>query len=126
MIPAAVAAGAGYAQSAVPTQSAPAAAPVMRHVTQGRAKTVIENLHRCASNHRISAVGTITATHGTVVTVPAQTAFQNGPKAHDLYNECTRVTPRSAREAASAASVPLTVMRKGSRKLTQNSRTEAA
>jgi hypothetical protein len=107
VIPAAVAAGAAYAQTAVPTQSAPAAAPVMRHVTQGRAKTVIENLHRCASNHRIGAVGTISATDGTVVTVPAQTAFRNGPKAHDLYNECTQVTPRSAREAAPAASVPM-------------------
>jgi len=82
----------------------------VRHVTQGRAKTVIENLCRCpekVSNHRISAVGTITATDGTVLTVPAETAFQKGPKAHDLYNECTGVTPRSAREAASPASVPV-------------------
>ena len=109
LIPAAVAAGAGYAQTPVPiaTRATPAAAPLGRHVTQGPAKTVVENLHRCASNHRISAVGTITARDGTVLTVPAETAFQRGPKAHDLYSECTRVTPPSAGQATPAARVPM-------------------
>ena len=39
--------------------------PAQRLVTQGRAKTVIENLYKCpvkVGNHRVSAVGQITAT----------------------------------------------------------------
>lgn len=76
---------------------------VKRHVTQGRATTIIENLYRCpvkVPNHRISAVGRITATDGTVLTVPAETAFQKGlgPASHDLYNLCTQVTPANTAE----------------------------
>ena len=68
-----------------------------RHITRGRAQTVVENLYRCqveVANHRVSAVGRITATDGTVLTVPAETAFQTNPTplARDLYNECTRHT----------------------------------
>jgi hypothetical protein len=75
-----------------------AQSPPQRSVTQGRAKTVVENLYKCpvkVSNHRISAVGTITASNGTVLTVPAETAFQKGlnPKGGDLFNECNGVTP---------------------------------
>ncbi len=71
-----------------------AAAFAQRHITQGPAQPVVANLYPCpvqAGNHRISAVGRITASDGTVVTVPGETAFQNklGPFAADLYNECT-------------------------------------
>ncbi len=63
---------------------------VQRFVTQGRAKTVVDDLYKCpvkVSNHRVSAVGQITATDGTVITVPAETAFQKGVtlKGADLY-----------------------------------------
>ena len=76
-----------------------------RMVTQGRAKIIIENLHECAakmSTHRISAVAQITATDGTVITVPAETALQKGigPLASDLYNECNRVTPKNSAEVS--------------------------
>ena len=82
-----------------------------RHITQGRAKTIIENLYKCPAaggNHRISAVGQITATDGTVITVPAETAFQlkKGPMAADLYNECTNITPRSE-AGVSTANIPV-------------------
>ena len=84
---------------------------VKRHVTQGRAKTIVENLYRCpvaVGNRRISAVGQITATDGTVLTVPAETALQKkrGPLAADLYNECTQVRPKSEADV-SAANVPV-------------------
>jgi hypothetical protein len=82
-----------------------------RLVTQGPAKTVVENLYRCpivVDNHRNSAVGQITATDGTVITVPTVTALQKGlgPKSVDLYNECTQITPQRA-SAVSAANVPV-------------------
>lgn len=92
-----------YAQAA----SAPAAKPspsVVKSVTQGRAKTVIENIYRCpvkVGNHRISAVGTITATDGTVWTTPAETAFQKTPtKGADLYNECNQVAPQKSADVS--------------------------
>jgi hypothetical protein len=65
-------------------------------VTQGLAKTVNENLFKCEvplRNYRISAVGTITADDGTVLAVPANTAYQTGPKLRDLFNECNKTTP---------------------------------
>jgi len=82
-----------------------------RMVTQGRARTIVENLHNCAAklgSHRISAVGQITATDGTVITVPAETALQKGlgPRSSDLYNDCNKVTPKSAAEV-STANVPV-------------------
>ena len=96
-------------------QPAPAAKPVaapgavVRHVTQGRAQTVIDNLFRCTvkvSNHRISAVGRITATDGTVLTVPAETAYQKGTRGADLFNECNKVVPQKTAEV-SDANVPI-------------------
>jgi len=75
----------------------PADPPAKRMVTQGLAKTVIDNLFKCevkVSNHRISAVGTITAKDGTVLTVPAETVYQTGQKLPDLFNECNKVTPQ--------------------------------
>jgi hypothetical protein len=72
-----------------------------RIVTQGLAKTVIDNLFKCevkVTNHRISAVGTITATDGTVLTVPAETGYQKEKKLPDLFNECNNVTPQKLGE----------------------------
>ena len=74
-----------------------------RMVTQGLAKTVNENLFKCEvelRNYRISAVGTIAADNGTVLTVPAQTAYQTGPKLADLFNECSKTTPPKLADAS--------------------------
>ena len=97
-----------------PEERAMAAAdttPAKRMVTQGRAKTIVEDLYKCpvkVANHRISAVGQITASDGTVITVPAETAFQKGlgPKGADLYNECNQLTPQRSADV-SAANVPI-------------------
>lgn len=88
--------------------------PPKRMVTQGEAtKIVAQNLTRCAHTHpkmnlRVAAVGEITATDGTVITVPAQTSLQKGlgPLSHDLYNECERKTPKNSAEV-STANVPV-------------------
>lgn len=91
----AVLAGVGLAGSGALAR--PASSGTHRMVTQGLAKTVIDNLAPCAaqlSNYRPSPVGTITAQDGTVLTVPAATAFQKGPKLTDLFNGCTGVTPQ--------------------------------
>lgn len=81
-----------------------------RFVTQGRAKTVVENLYQCpvkVGNHRVSAVGEIAATDGTVITVPAKTAFQGATlKGADLFNECNQVTPQKSAEV-STTNVPV-------------------
>jgi hypothetical protein len=74
---------------------------VKKHITQGRAKTIIENLYKCpvkVGNHRVAGVGQITAGDGTVITVPAETALQMGTKLNgaDLYNECNQITPAKA------------------------------
>src|SRR5262249_49412458 len=74
-----------------------------RMVTQGLAKMVNENLFKCEvelRNYRISAVGTIAADNGTVLTVPAQTAYQTGPKLADLFNECSKTTPAKLADAS--------------------------
>lgn len=106
-----VTAGSAYGQAAAPgaKPAQPAAGAVVRHVTQGRARTVVDNLFRCTekvSNHRVSAVGTITATDGTVLTVPAETVFQKGPKGVDLFNECNKAVPQKTSEV-SARDVPV-------------------
>lgn len=82
-----------------------------RSVTQGLAKTVVENIYRCpvnVANHRVSAVGTITASDGTVWRVPAETALEKGtgPMGADLFNECNKITPQKSSEV-SAANVPV-------------------
>jgi hypothetical protein len=87
-----------------PQRDAADATPPKRMVTQGPATQIIaKNLTTCAHTHpkmnlRVAAVGRITATDGTVITVPTETALQKGlgPASHDLYNECNRVTPANA------------------------------
>lgn len=58
--------------------------------TQGAATTTTSNLLSCG-NGRVSGVGTISSSNGTVWTVPASTLYTTGTKAPDLYNECTNV-----------------------------------
>ena len=85
-----------------------------RMVTQGQATTIlVENIYECPRfdarmNIRKSAVGQITATDGTVITVPAETAAQKGlgPKSFDLYNECNQKRPANS-AAVSTADVPV-------------------
>lgn len=79
------------------------AAPGVRHITQGRARMVAENLYQCPvelANLRKTGVGTITATDGTVLTVPAETLFQKGVRADsgDLHNLCAKVDPKTEAE----------------------------
>jgi hypothetical protein len=76
-----------------------------RIVTQGLAKTVTDNLFKCevkVTNHRISAVGTITADDGTTLTVPAETRYQKDQKLPDLFNECNKATPQRLAEVKDA------------------------
>src|SRR5258708_17271543 len=85
-----------FAQTAAPAVSdAPPAGP-RRIVTQGWAKTISETLFQCGvelGNFRPTPVGTITAGDGTQLTVPADTAYQSGPKLADLFNQCSRTVP---------------------------------
>jgi len=112
LVVAAVAALLGY-QMSVPASAAAqtdTTAP-KRMVTQGPAKAVVENMYQCpvtVENYRPSGVGQITATDGTVITMPAVTAFQKGlgPKSVDLFNECTQVTPQKSADV-STAKVPV-------------------
>ncbi len=79
------------------TSQPQAPTPPVRHVTQGLATTVRDNIFDCAAtglpNFRKTPVGRITASDGTVLTVPAETAFASGPKAADMYNDCNNVKP---------------------------------
>ncbi|MEN3352989.1 MAG: hypothetical protein V7640_1147, partial [Betaproteobacteria bacterium] len=85
-----------------------------RMVTQGSAKKItVENLTKCGFTHpkmnvRVAAVGEITASDGTVITMPAATALQKGlgPLSYDLYNECNQITPKNSAEV-STANVPV-------------------
>jgi hypothetical protein len=85
-----------FAQSAIQAAADTSSITIRRMVTQGLARRVTENLFTCAvtlANYRASPVGTITTDDGTVLTVPAATAYQTGPKLADLFNECNRTTP---------------------------------
>jgi hypothetical protein len=98
-------------QAPKPVNRTAESASPKRLVTQGPAKMVVENLYRCpivVDNHRSSSVGQITATDGTVITVPAVTALQKGlgPKSVDLYNECMQLTPQRSSDV-STANVPV-------------------
>jgi hypothetical protein len=90
-----------------PALDAADSTPPKRMVTQGPAKKILDNLYACpvkVGNYRISAVGEITTTDGTAITVPAVTALQKGlgPKSVDLYNECNQITPKNSAEVSSA------------------------
>jgi hypothetical protein len=61
--------------------------------TTGPAKTINKGMLDCGKGSRVSAVGEITSDDGVVWTVPAATNFVAGPKAADLYNDCTGNTP---------------------------------
>lgn len=101
-------------QSTGPELDAADTTPPKRMVTQGTAsKIVAPNLTKCAytnpkMNVRVAAVGEITATDGTVITMPAATALQKGigPLSYDLYNECNQVTPPNS-AAVSTDKVPV-------------------
>jgi hypothetical protein len=81
---------------------------VSRSISQGRATTTTPNL--LPAGQRISGVGSITATDGTVWTVPAAMQFTSGPKAGDLYNEVTGVTPPNITAATPAITAAPTVV----------------
>ncbi|MGQ0523179.1 MAG: hypothetical protein ACT4P8_05915 [Betaproteobacteria bacterium] len=97
-----------------PELDAADATPPKRIVTQGLAtKMIAETLFKCQNpnpkmNYRASPVWEITATDGTVITVPGATALQKGkvPPNADLYNECTLVLPKNSAEV-STANVPV-------------------
>lgn len=86
--------------------TASAETPEDASFTTGPAKTTDPGLIDCGSGSRVSAVGEITATDGTVWTVPAATNFTTGPKAPDLYNDCAGTT-RSGVSDLDLASLPL-------------------
>ena len=96
------------APSSAPSLDAADTSSPKRIVTQGRAgKVIVENLTKGAHRHpkmnvRVASVGQITAPDGTVITMPAETALQKGigPASHDLYNECNRITPKTAAEVS--------------------------
>lgn len=71
-----------------------------RMVTQGAGATTIERLFECPGGSlvRPTRVGTIKAENGSTLTLPAATQFQQGRRAHDLYNECAKITPASLDE----------------------------
>jgi hypothetical protein len=73
---------------------------IKRSVTQGRAKTLVENMFECPGGSlvRPAGIGSIVASDGTTWTVPAAVEFQKGVRAADLYNECNKVTPTSLSE----------------------------
>jgi hypothetical protein len=82
-----IVAACGVPTDAVPPTAQTGDPPMPGSFTQGRARTLTDNLLDCAGG-RVAAVGTITAHDDTTWIVPAETAFQAGPRAADLYNEC--------------------------------------
>lgn len=66
--------------------------------SSGAATTVIKGLIDCGPGSRPSAVGEITSEDGVTRVVPAETEFQTGPKAFDLYNACAGVKPATLSE----------------------------
>ena len=67
--------------------------------TQGEAASGIVTLFNWTGpNPRTAKVGTITSSDGKQWTVPAETHFQSGPKAGDLYNSANKVEPNGLEE----------------------------
>ena len=74
-----------------------------RWVVHGPGEVVVEKLYDCpvvVDNYRGGAVGRVSASDGTVLTVPAVTAYAQGrgPLSVDLYNECTQIMPLDSSE----------------------------
>jgi hypothetical protein len=98
--------GAVQAQQSPPPRMLPlpkADPPPKRIVTQGLAKTLVEDLVPCANprpgmNLRKNPVGEIAAQDGTIFTVPVANNFATAPKLPDLYNECSGATPKDLSE----------------------------
>lgn len=72
-------------------------------VTQGPAKVITANIYEC-DRGRKAPIGTITATDGSIWTVPAVVNFSDNsfPFASDLYNPCTKVEYTTAKNALAA------------------------
>lgn len=69
------------------------------YLTKGRARVYVDNLLEC--DHpiaRISAVGLINDFQNQTWTVPGLNQYQNGPKAFNLYNDCTGFVPTNLKE----------------------------
>ncbi|MFC0174577.1 hypothetical protein [Vibrio comitans] len=79
-------------------------------ITQGAAKTLEKNIFQCENGRsRVAGIGEITDAQGKVWTVPADNNFASGPKAVDLYEECSGITPRSIAEV-DQNSVPVVIV----------------
>ncbi|WP_104400627.1 hypothetical protein [Vibrio penaeicida] len=79
-------------------------------ITQGLAKTVEPNLFNCENGRsRVAGIGEITDSEGTVWTVPTKNHLTTAPKAFDLYEQCSNITPQSLADVKEA-SVPVTVI----------------
>ncbi len=79
-------------------------------ITQGAAKTLEKNIFQCENGRsRVAGIGEITDAQGKVWTVPADNNFASGPKAVDLYEECSGITPKSIAEV-DQDSVPVVIV----------------
>lgn len=66
--------------------------PYAPSITHGMAEMTDPYIFECdVPGWRVTAQGRITASDGTVWTVPAEVAFKTAAKATDLYNDCTGV-----------------------------------
>jgi hypothetical protein len=69
-----------------------------RSVSQGRGTVDAANIFPCPGS-RPSPLGHIRSADGKVWPLPADTRAVAGPRAADLYNECSGITPSSAADA---------------------------
>lgn len=81
------------AAAALLSPASGAQATQQRSITQGPGETTHPGLLDCSHvrGSRISAVGRITSTDGKEWVTPAETNWQTGPRATDLYNACLGV-----------------------------------
>ncbi|WP_413699430.1 hypothetical protein ACLKMH_18485 [Psychromonas sp. KJ10-10] len=71
-------------------------------VSQGATKALTDNLFDCESGYsRIARVGEVTSSDGLVWQMPASNQYTTAPKAFDLYEQCTGVTPSSLKSVYS-------------------------
>lgn len=66
-------------------------------ISQGRGTTAVARLFECTGG-RPTPVGRVTSSDGKTWTVPAENSFQDGPKAPDLYNQCSNVRPADLKD----------------------------